>query len=134
MMEVPETPLRTFLRVILAIALLLGGGVVDWTPIQAQAPESCCCGMPAGAEDGCPCPRPEGNRTPSRSLCTDRAVSVASLAVRRTQGERRVEPRPVPATWAKASDAPASQGGYPQVQGRDPDLGRHLARLNTFRI
>jgi hypothetical protein len=122
------------LRAILTIVLLLGGGVGDWAPVNAQTHESCCCGTPTGVEDRCPCPKPEGNRAPSRSLCAERAVSVASLAIRRTQRERRVEPRPEPAAWAKSSADPTSSEPFPHVQGRDPDLGRHLARLGTFRI
>jgi hypothetical protein len=59
---------------------------------------------------------------------------VASLAIRRTQGERRTEPRPEPATWAQAMDV-RELSGFPEAEcGRDPDLGRHLARLSTFRI
>jgi hypothetical protein len=125
---------RSILRAILTIVLLLGGGAGDWAPANAQTHESCCCGTPAGGEDRCPCPKPEGNRAPSRSLCTERAASVASLAVRRIQVRRRVEPRPEPATWAKTSADPTSIESFPHAQGRDPDLGRHLARLSEFRI
>ena len=127
--------MRSILRAILSFALLLGSGVTDWAPVSAQTAvhESCCCGTPAGAEDSCPCPKPEGNRTPSTTLCANRTISVVSLAVRRTQGQRRMEPRPEPTTWAQAQDVralsvPAS------VQGREPDLGRRLAQLGTFRI
>lgn len=127
--------MRSILRAILTIALLLGGGAGDWAPVNAQPHESCCCGTPAGGEDRCPCPKPEGNRAPSRSLCAERAASVASLAVRQIQRERRAEPRPEPATWAKASDDLGSnESSITHAQGRDPDLGRHLARLSTFRI
>jgi len=125
---------RTILRTILAVVLLLGSGLGDWAPVQTQAHESCCCGMPAGAEDACPCPKPEGNRTPTSNPCSNPTITVASLAARRTQGERRTEPRPEPATWAQAMDV-RELSGYPDAErGRDPDLGRHLARLNTFRI
>ena len=129
---------RTILRTILAIALLLGSGIADWAPasaqLGAQAHESCCCGTAAGAEDSCPCPKPEGNRTPSSNLCTNGALSIVSLAVRQTQRERRAEPRPEPATWAQAMDVRELSGSPALMRGRDPDLGRHLAQLNTFRI
>jgi len=125
---------RTILRAILTVALLLGSGLGDWAPIQTQAHESCCCGMPAGAEDACPCPKPEGNRTPSSTPCSNPTISAITLAVRRTQGERRTEPRPEPATWARALDVRELAGLPIAEPGRDPDLGRHLARLNTFRI
>jgi len=125
---------RTILRAILAIALLLGSGVADWAPVQAQAHEACCCGTPAGAEDTCPCPKPENNRTPSSSLCSNRVITIASPAIRRTLAERRTEPRPEPATWAEAKDDLASVGSPASTQGREPDLGRHLAQLGTFRI
>ena len=126
--------MRTILRAILAVALLLGSGMADWLPASGQAHESCCCGTMPGAEDSCPCPKPEGSRTPSSNLCTKRVVSVASLAVRRNQGTRRTEPRPEPATWAGALDVRELSGTPSPVPGRDPDLGRHLAQLGTFRI
>ena len=126
--------MRVILRTILTVALLLGSGLGDWAPVQAQAHESCCCGMPAGVEDACPCPKPEGSRTPTSNPCSNPTTTVATLAARRTQGERRTEPRPEPATWAQAMDV-RELSGFPAVEpGRDPDLGRHLARLNTFRI
>jgi hypothetical protein len=129
---------RTILRTILAFALLFGSGAADWAPVLAQAGvlnhESCCCGTPASSEDSCPCPKPEGNRSPSTALCALRTVAVASLTVRRTQGQRRTEPRPEPATRARALDVRAFAGFAVAARGRDPDLGRHLARLSTFRI
>jgi hypothetical protein len=89
-------------------------------------------------EDGCPCPKPEGNQTPSRSACAPRATTVAALAARRTISERKTEPRPEPATWAEAPEAAgtrlASASTPTSAWGRDPDLGRHLAHLATFRI
>ena len=126
--------MRTFLRAILSIALLLGSGVVDWAPVQGPAHESCCCGTSSGAEDSCPCPKPEGNRGPAQSLCQNRVVAVALAASRCTQGERRAEPRPEPATWADALVICELSGPSAQKRGRDPDLGRHLASLNTLRI
>ena len=126
--------MRNVLRAILAFALLLGSGAADWAPSQEPAHESCCCGQPAGTEDSCPCPKPEGNRTPSNSLCVNRTISVALLGVRRTQGQRRIEPRPEPTAWARALDVPAPVGSRTPARGRDPDLGRHLARLNTLLI
>jgi len=134
---------RMILRAILAAVLLLGGGAGDWAPVQAStapAHESCCCGMPAtspassGMEDGCPCPKPEGSQTPSRSACAPRATTVAALAARRTSSERKTEPRPEPATWAEAPEAAGSRLSPASTGGRDPDLGRHLAHLATFRI
>ena len=125
---------RAILRAILTVALLLGGGIGDWAPVQAQTHESCCCGMPASAGDSCPCPKPEGNRAPTSNPCSSPTITVASLAARRTQGERRTEPRPEPATWAQAMEVRELSGFPVPERGRDPDLGRHLARLNTFRI
>jgi len=127
---------RSILRAIFAIALLLGGGGGDWTVAKSQTHESCCCGTPAGVADSCPCPKPEGNRGSSRSSCSNSPVVVASATVRRSQGQRRIEPRPEPTGWASRSmDANASSlDTHPPVGGRDPDLGRHLARLSTFRI
>ena len=130
--------MRTILRAMLAFALLLGSGVVDWAPVPPQigAPvqESCCCGTPAGAEDSCPCPRPEGNQTPSQSLCQTRPGAVALVALRRTQAERRAESRPEPAQWAKVPETRIVPGNDDATPGREPDLGRHLARLGTLRI
>jgi hypothetical protein len=59
---------------------------------------------------------------------------VALQAVRRSQGQRRIEPRPEPTTWAKAVDVPVLAGTPAAARGRDPDLGRHLARLHTLLI
>ena len=126
--------MRSILRAILAVALLLGSGAADWAPVQAH--ESCCCGTPAGMEDSCPCPKPEGNRTPLRGACTERQAVAATQAARRAeQGERRTEPRPEPPTWGQTAVADAASPAQPNpTQGRDPDLGRHLANLSTFRI
>ncbi len=124
--------MRSILRAIFAVVLLLGGGAGDWAP--AQAHHACCCGMPSGVEDSCPCPKPEGNRGPSRSLCSERGTVVATVAVRRTQAEPRTEARPEPAAWTRASQTLTSEGIPTPARGRDPDLGRHLARLQTFRI
>ena len=131
--------MRSILRAILSVALLLGSGVADWAPgstqMGTQSHESCCCGgIPASAENSCPCPKPDGNRSPSQSLCQNRTIAVVDLAARRTQAERRTEPRPEPTTWAQALDLRELSGSPAPVRGRDPDLGRHLARLNTFRI
>jgi hypothetical protein len=124
---------RSILRAILAVLLLLGGGAGDWAP-AGTSHESCCCGTPARVEDRCPCPKPEDNRGSTRSLCAERSASVASPAARRTLGARRIEPRPEPATWAEAAEAPGTAASLGFEHGRDPDLGRHLARLSTFRI
>ncbi|MCM2249361.1 MAG: hypothetical protein NDI58_02150 [Geothrix sp.] len=128
--------MRSILRAILAVLLLLGGGAGDWTPagISAGTHESCCCGTPARAEDRCACPKPEDNRGSTRSLCAERSATVASPAARRTLGARRIEPRPEPATWAEAAEVPGTTASSGFEHGRDPDLGRHLARLSTFRI
>ncbi|MBP1772325.1 MAG: hypothetical protein H6P99_1488 [Holophagaceae bacterium] len=128
--------MRTILRAILAVALLLGGGAGDWTLAQvAQGHEACCCGPAMGAEDACPCPKPEGSQTPSRSQCAPRASEAAVVAERRAQGARKVEPRPEPAAWAEATPVAVDATGYRAPSGgRDPDLGRHLARLETHRI
>jgi len=130
-------PVRSILRAILAVALLLGGGLGDWTPTAVPGHESCCCGTPAGTEDSCPCPKPEGNRTPTRSTCTDRTAPVASSPSRKgqgEQGERHTEPSPVPTGWDRAVAVVGRTEYLTHVEGRDPDLGRHLASLGTSRI
>ncbi|WP_257304917.1 hypothetical protein [Geothrix campi] len=130
--------MRTILRAILAIALLLGGWGGDWALAGSRAaqPHDCCCGtMPGGMGDSCPCPKPEGNRTPLRGACAERQVVAVQAARRTEQGERRTEPRPEPIGWARAtSDVAATTAHVPARGGRDPDLGRHLAHLSTFRI
>lgn len=135
--------MRLILRAILTVVLLLGSGAGIWAPVQAhESHESCCCGAPtgsqpglgAGMEDSCPCPKPEGNRGPASSACTERAAAVAAPTARRAQGERRTEPRPAPATWAQAASSPERTESFPAAEGRDPDLGRHLARLSALRI
>jgi hypothetical protein len=129
---------RSILRAILAIALLLGSGGGDWTALEAQsgqaAHESCCCGSHEAAPDPCGCPQPEGNRTPSSTHCTVRTVVAAEVAVRRTQVQRRTEPRPEPLSWARTEAAREDSFASTPRRGRDPDLGRHLARLGTFLI
>ncbi|WP_257309926.1 hypothetical protein [Geothrix fuzhouensis] len=129
--------MRSILRAILAVALLLGGVGGDWALAgdRAAAPHECCCGMmPGGMEDSCPCPKPEGNRTPQRGACAERQVVVAPAARRAEQGARRTEPRPEPVGWARATSEVAEILPIAIQGGRDPDLGRHLARLNTLRI
>lgn len=131
--------MRTILRAILAVALLLGGVGGDWALAgdrTAAQPHECCCGMmPGGMDDSCPCPKPEGNRTPQRGACAERQVVVAPAARRAEQGARRTEPRPEPAGWARAATEAGTVLRHVSAEGgRDPDLGRHLARLNTFRI
>jgi hypothetical protein len=127
---------RSILRAILAIVLLLGSGVGDWLPASSQAHESCCCGTPASGEDSCPCPKPEGNRTPQQGACSERQTVVATQAAERKAepGKRRIEPRPEPLSWAlmKINESPSES--CPQAGGRAPDLGQHLAALGTFRI
>jgi hypothetical protein len=136
--EVGGLSVRTILRAILAVALLLGGVGGDWALAEgrtAAQPHECCCGaMPGGMEDTCPCPKPDSNRAPQRGACTERQT-VAAQAVREAeQGERRTEPRPEPAGWARAASAEAESQVLRARGGRDPDLGRHLAHLGTFRI
>lgn len=122
------------LRTILTVALLFGSGVADWLPASEQAHESCCCGMPAGVPDRCPCPKPEGNRTPTNAPCSTRTLVATTPAVRRTQSERRMESRPEPTSWVRIGTPGAQVGSTEGVSGRDPELGRHLAWLGTFRI
>lgn len=132
--------MRTILRAILAVALLLGGMGGDWALAgtrPAAQPHDCCCGtVPAGMEDPCPCPKPDSNRAPQRGACAERTSVVAPQGARRSeQGERRVEPRPEPAGWARAAAREASSADPVHVEGgRDPDLGRHPAHLSTLRI
>lgn len=130
--------MRTILRAILSVALLLGSGISDWMPAASQVAslDPCCSGTPASTGDSCPCPKPENNRTPQRGACTERQAVVAQQAARRgDQGQRRTEPRPEPASWAVAQDVAVGECRNAQPsRGRDPDLGTHLARLSTFRI
>lgn len=131
--------MRTILRAILAVALLLGGVGGDWALAgdrTASTPHECCCGtMPGGMGDTCPCPKPEGNRTPQRGACAERQVVVAPAARRAEQGTRRTEPRPEPAGWVRvASEAGTVVRSVSADGGRDPDLGRHLASLSLLRI
>lgn len=124
--------MRSILRAILAIVLLLGGGAGAWTP--AEAHQACCCGMPSGVEDSCPCPQPEGSRTP-RGACSERQAPVVQAASRQAeQSQRRTEPRPEPAGWARTATTAPEGLALPAARGRDPDLGRHLAHLSTFQI
>lgn len=132
--------MRTILRAILAVALLLGGVGGDWALAEARTapqPHDCCCGpVPSGMEDPCPCPKPDSNRAPQRGACAERTSVAAAQAAREAeQGQRRTEPRPEPAGWARAASREAITAGPVHVEGgRDPDLGRHLAHLSTFRI
>ena len=132
--EVFGVPLRILLRTILTVVLLLGSGAGDWAPVAAH---ECCCGaVPAGVEDSCPCPKPESNRSSSRGVCSERQVVVATPAARRAeQARKRMEPRPEPQAWANVAVAVRTEP-LSEVTGwgREPDLGRHLAQLNTFRI
>ena len=132
--------MRLVLRAILAVALLLGSGLTDWTPVTAQVPahEAWCCGMAADLDDTCPCPKPENGpqRGGGSRTCGDRTSAVVQAAPRRAeQSKRRVEPRPEPTTWALArqQNNPDQQSGQ-APRGREPDLGRHLATLGTFLI
>jgi len=128
---------RLILRAIFAIVLLLGGGAGDWAPASAAAlaHHACCCGMPSGVEDSCPCPKPEGNRGP-RGACSERQAPAVQAASRQAeQGQqRRTEPRPEPAGWVRTACTAPEGLALPAARGRDPDLGRHLAHLSTFRI
>jgi hypothetical protein len=94
--------------------------------------------MAADLDDTCPCPKPENGpqRGGGSRTCGDRASAVVQAAPRRAeQAERRVEPRPEPATWAQARrhDSLDQQPGQ-APRGREPDLGRHLAILGTCLI
>lgn len=133
--------MRTLLRTLLACALLIGGMGLDWAPAAAaaEAHGTCCCGMLPGPHDTCPCPKPETPQGPTQNGCGTRSTPLSTplaLLQRAGQAEARCsEPRPeppaVPATRPAASVAvlPAGAG-----QGRDPDLGRHLAQLSLLRI
>ena len=126
---------RSILRAILAIALLLGSGAAGWAPATQAMPHDCCCGaVPASIEDSCPCPKPEGNRGPATPRCARDTVVVAVQAEKQAQAQRKVEPRSEPATWDEGKVLSASTGASTIERGRDPDLGRHLAQLSTFRI
>lgn len=126
--------MRSLLRAIFAVVLLLGSLGGDWAPTPAAAPHTCCCGVPASMEDSCPCPKPEGNRT-QRGACSGRqAPTVQVVQLQAEQGQRKTEPRPEPATWVRATNIAPESLACPTARGRDPDLGRHLAHLSTFRI
>jgi hypothetical protein len=126
---------RNVLRAILAFALLLGSGAADWAPGHEPAHEACCCGTPAGVEDSCPCPKPEGNRGPAAGACSERQSVVAVRAPRAEQAQQRRESSPVPAGWVAARLVVRAEDGTSLgPRDRDPDLGRHLARLHTLRI
>lgn len=133
--------MRTLLRTLLACALLIGGVGLDWAPTAAAAEThaTCCCGMVPGPHDTCPCPKPEGPQGPSQSGCGTRTTPVSTpLALLQRAGQaetRRSESRPEPlvplaARVAWSMDVQPVRAG----QGRDPDLGRHLARLSLLRI
>jgi hypothetical protein len=133
--------LSRLLHAFFAVVLLLGGLGGDWALGQnepAAAPHSCCCGTAQGMEDSCPCPKPEGNRTPaSGGACANRPTVTAPLVAGwRTQtAQRRIEPRPEPVTWISArNEAFGSIDDSLSAHGRDPDLGRHLARLGLLLI
>jgi hypothetical protein len=59
---------------------------------------------------------------------------VALAASRCKQGQRRVEARPEPASWARAQEGVVSDDWMTVGSGRDPDVGRHLAMLGMLRI
>lgn len=134
--------MRTLLRTLLACALLIGGVGLDWTPATASAPEThacCCCGMLPGPHDSCPCPKPESPQGPAQNGCGSRTTGVSTpLALLRQaeQGEcLRSEPQPAPPALAvvRVEEAPGPHSAR-SARGRDPDLGRHLARLSFLRI
>ena len=112
--------------------------MAEWMPgADAAAPHECCCGMTAGGEDTCPCPKPERSRTPQPGSCQQRTGAAALHAPRRgEQAERRVEATtPVPADWTATQPLLRNLPELVSfIGGRDPDLGRHLARLSTIRI
>ncbi|HEX9008902.1 MAG TPA: hypothetical protein VF804_00940 [Holophagaceae bacterium] len=133
--------MRTLLRTLLACALLIGGMGLDWAPAAsaAESHETCCCGMLPGPHDTCPCPKPEGPQGPSQNGCGTRTTPVSTpLALLQRAGQaetRRSEPRPEPVAGSEAQVAGIAdvQAVLP-ARGRDPDLGRHLARLSLLRI
>ena len=134
--------MRTLLRTLLACALLIGGVGLDWAPAAAaESHEACCCGMLPGPHDTCPCPKPEGPQGPSQNQngCGTRSTPLSTplgMLQRAGQAEtRRSEPRPEPSA-APATRLAGCAGAQPLAagQGRDPDLGRHLARLSLLRI
>lgn len=130
--------MRILVRSLLACALLFGGLGWSWTPVPVQAaePHECCCGMVPGPHHDCPCPKPE---TPSQNGCGSRTQGATAPLVwlqRAAQGEtRREAPRPLPAAGQRVAGLAADAPSMPiSGWGRDPDLGRHLARLRLLRI
>ncbi len=122
--------MRLLARLLLALALALGAG--QGLSLPAEAPACGCCDTPA---EPCPC----GPTTPApahRAPC----AAPANVATPARNAEAAEAPTPrlqEPSPWPEAGRARASadlgvEGAAPR--GRDPDLGRHLARLRLLRI
>lgn len=136
--------MRSFLRTVLALALLIGGWGLDWVPIAGStpAPHHCChCGMLPGPHESCPCQKPEGPQGPSQNGCGgSRSTPISGpLAFLEAAGQGETlgsEPLPWPPGRIGTPDSCEAESGAGATtgHGRDPDLGRHLARLRLLRI
>lgn len=126
--------MNRFLRILLALSLVLAGGAGALGPATAAEPPAeamDCCGS------RCPCtppPGPSGTRLPAGAAAPAAPVAPAEAAPARKAAYREARPIPdaVLALQAREEGGKAEPDGQPR--GRDPDLGRHLASLRHFRI
>jgi hypothetical protein len=119
---------RALSRILLAFALTFVGGT-GFLSLAAPEAASCC-------DEVCPCPPPPPTPTSHRLPATATApvaVSASAPAV-----ARKTEPRtdsPAFAAFAAGPQAPVGTlPPFAEGRGRDPDLGRHLAKLSRHRI
>lgn len=123
--------MKLLARLFLAFALIIGAGSSILVP--AEAPACGCCDLPS---EPCPCgpvnPVPASHRIPGNA-----ATPVQAEAAEPAETHREVvsEARPLDGLPQQAEGMVASAPGPArQPRGREPDLGRHLARLNLLRI
>jgi hypothetical protein len=114
-------------RILLAFALILGAG--EATPPR---PETSACGC-----DPCPCgapaPSPTSQRLPGQAQALAQPVAAKEESLAKVREGRR-EAKPFDGIGQAIASAPGTPGPDFAARGRDPDLGRHLARLGIFRI
>ncbi len=122
--------MRFLSRLLLALALALGAG--QGLSLPPEVPACGCCDTPS---EPCPC-APAAPAPAHRAPCaapSPAPAAVEEVASAKAQDVRAPEARPwTEAAWAALLDARERQVGGPR--GRDPDLGRHLARLRLLRI
>ena len=126
--------MNLFARILLAFALITGAGSA-----MVPRPEAPACGCCDGSMDQCPCgpatPAPGSHRSPCNAPAPAPAVAQAPDA-REAAPEAEREAQPLdgldePSRPGRSAAAPVPGT---EARGRAPDLGRHLARLGTFRI